>query len=104
MSDMGLLHYFLGLEVSQSTSGIKMVQTRYALDLLDRFQMTECKPIGSPLFSGVRLEDGVTTPLVDSTLYWQLVGSLLYLTHTRTDLSYAVSVVSRYMQEPHELH
>jgi hypothetical protein len=104
MSDMGLLHYFLGLEVSQSTSGIKMAQTKYALDLLDRFQMTECKPVGSPFLSGVRLEDGVTTPLVDNTLYRQLVGSLLYLTHTHPDLSYAVSVVSRYMQEPHELH
>ena len=104
MSDMGLLHYFLGLEVSQSTSGIKMAQTKYALDLHDRFQMTECKPSGSPFLSRVILEDGVTTPLVDNTLYRQLVGSLLYLTHTRPDLSYAVSVVSRYMQEPHELH
>eukprot|EP00253_Pinus_taeda_P032902 PITA_32902 len=33
-----------------------------------------------------------------------LVGSLLYLTHSRPDLSYAVGAVSRYMQEPHELH
>ena len=97
MSYMGLLHYFLGLEVSQSTSGIKMAQTKYALDLLDRFQMTECKPVGSPFLSKVRLGDGVTTPLVDNTLYRKLVGSLLYLTHTRPDLSYALSVVSRYM-------
>ena len=37
MSDMGLLHYFVHLEVSQSTSGIKMAQTKYVLDLLDRF-------------------------------------------------------------------
>jgi hypothetical protein len=51
-----------------------------------------------------RLEDGVTTPLVDNTLYRQLVGSLLYLTQTHPDLSYAVSVVSRYIQDPHELH
>jgi hypothetical protein len=54
MSDMGLLHYFLGLEVSQSTSGIKMAQTKYALDLLDRFQMTECKLVGSPFLYGVK--------------------------------------------------
>lgn len=69
MSDMGLLHYFLGFEVSQSTSGIKMTQTKYPLDLLDMFHMIECKPTGSPFLSGVRLEDGVTTPLVDNTLY-----------------------------------
>jgi hypothetical protein len=66
---MGLLHCFLGLEVSQSTLGIKMAQTKYALDLLDKFQMTECKVVDSPFLSGVRLEDGVTTPLVDNTLY-----------------------------------
>jgi hypothetical protein len=44
------------------------------------------------------------TPLVDNTLYRKLVGSLLYLTHSRPDLSYAVGIVSRFMQEPHELH
>jgi len=104
MTDMGLLHYFLGLEVSQSDSGIKMAQSKYALDLLTRFQMTDCKSAGSPFLSGVRMEDGVDTPLVDNTLYRQLVGSLLYLTHTRPDLSYAVGVVARFMQEPHELH
>ena len=66
--------------------------------------MTDCKPAPTPFLSGVRLEDGGDTPLVDSTLYRQLVGSLLYLTHSRPDLSYAVGAVSRYMQEPHELH
>jgi hypothetical protein len=41
---------------------------------------------------------------VDITLYRQLVGSLFYLTHSRPDLSYAVGAVSRFMQEPHDLH
>ena len=58
----------------------------------------------TPFLSGVKLEDGGDTPLVDCTRYRQLVGSLLYLTHSRLDLSYAIGVVSRYMQEPHELH
>lgn len=104
MADLGLLHYFLGLEVSQSSSGIKMAQCKYASDLLIHFQMIECKPATSPFLSGIRFEDACTTPLVDSTLYRQLVGSLLYLTHTRPDISYAVGVCSRYMKEPHELH
>eukprot|EP00253_Pinus_taeda_P029134 PITA_29134 len=52
--------------------------------------MTDCKPTPTPFLFGVRLEDGGDTPLVDSTLYRQLVGSLLYLTHSRPDLSYAV--------------
>jgi hypothetical protein len=66
--------------------------------------MTDCKSAPTPFLSGVKLEDGGETPLVDNTLYKQLVGSLLYLTHSRPDLSYAVGTVSRFMQEPHELH
>ena len=42
--------------------------------------------------------------MVDSTRYRELVGSLLYLTHTRPNISYVVGAVSRYMQEPHEPH
>jgi hypothetical protein len=104
MMDMGLLHFFLGLEISQDASGIKLSQAKYARDLLERFHMTDCKSAPTPFLSGVKLEDGGETPLVDSTLYRQLVGSLLYLTHSRPDLSYAVGAVSRFMQEPHELH
>jgi hypothetical protein len=97
MTNMGLLHFFLGLEISQDASGIKLSQAKYAQDLLERFHMTDCKSAPTPFLSGVKLEDGGETPLVDSTLYRQLVGSLLYLTHSKPDLSYAVGAVSRFM-------
>jgi hypothetical protein len=90
---MGLLHFFLGLEISQDASGIKLSHTKYAQDLLEIFHMTDCKSAPTPFLSRVKLEDGRETPLVDSTLYRQLVGSLLYLTHSRLDLSYAVGAV-----------
>jgi hypothetical protein len=104
MTDMGPLHFFLGLEISQDASGIKLSQAKYARDLLERFHIANCKSTSTPFLSGVKLEDGRETPMVDNTLYKQLVGSLLYLTHSRPDLSYAVGAVSRFMQEPHELH
>jgi hypothetical protein len=66
--------------------------------------MKDYKSAPTPFLSGVKLEDGGETPLVDITLYIHLVGILLYLTHSRPDLSYAVDIVSRFMQEPHELH
>jgi hypothetical protein len=69
----------------------------YAPDLLERFQMTDYKPALTPFLSGVKLEDGGDTPLVENTLYRQLVGSFLYLTHSRTYLFYAVVAVSRFM-------
>jgi hypothetical protein len=102
--DMGPLHFFLGLEISQDASGIKLSQAKYAQYLLERFHMTNCKSTPTPFLSGFKLEDGRETPLVDNTLYGKLVGSLLYITHTKPYLSYVVGTISRFMQESHELH
>jgi hypothetical protein len=104
MMDMGPLHFFLGLEISQDASGIKLSQANYARDLLEIFHMIDYKSAPNPFLSGVRIEDGGDTPLVDNTLYIQLVGSLLYLKHSITNLSYAFGAVSKFMQESHELH
>jgi hypothetical protein len=67
--NMGPLHFFLGLEISQDVSGIKLSQAKYARDLLERFHMIDCKSAPTPFLSGVKLEDGRETPLVDNTLY-----------------------------------
>ena len=66
--------------------------------------MEDCKPAPSPFQSGVKIYATCTSPKVDATLYRQLVGSLLYLTHSRLDLSFSVGLVARYMQTPHESH
>jgi hypothetical protein len=104
MMDMGLLHLFLGLEISQDASSIKLSQAKYARDILERFHMIDCKSTPTPFLSGVKLEDGGETPLVDKTLYKKLVGILLYITHSILDLSYVVGAVFRFMHESHELH
>ena len=66
--------------------------------------MEECKPTPSPFQSGVKLALTCTTPEVDATLYHQLVGKLLYLTHTRPDLSFFIGLVAWFMHQPHESH
>ena len=104
MTDLGYLHYFLGLQVLLSKEGISLSQSKYACDLLRRFHMEDCKPTPSPFQSGVKLSLTCTSPEVDATLYHQLVGSLLYLTHSRLDISFVVGLVARYMQHPHESH
>ena len=67
--------------------------------------MKYCKPSKTPLLSGVKLEEAGSSPMtmVNNALYRQLIGCLLYLTHSRPDLYYVVSVNSRYMDLPHEI-
>ena len=100
MIDLGLLKQFIGLEVSQKNSGIMISQSRYSLDILIRFHMEDCKETPFPFLSGIGLEEGGSTSLVDNTLFRQLIDNLLYLTHSRPDISYCVSAAARYMQEP----
>eukprot|EP00253_Pinus_taeda_P019427 PITA_19427 len=62
------------------------------------------KPAPSPFWSGVKLSVTCTSTEVDATLYRQLVGKKLYLTHTHPDLSFVVGLIARFMHKPHESH
>ena len=104
MTDLGLLRQFLGLEIEKNGKGIMMTQTKYASDLMNKFNMAECKEAKSPFLSGIKLHEFGNSPLVDITLYKQLVGSFLYLTHTRPDLYYDVSVLEINIHQPHVFH
>ena len=66
--------------------------------------MVECKAATFPFLLKISLEDGESTPLVDSALYWKLIGSLLYLIDSRNDIYYAMNFLSRHMQQSHDLH
>ena len=94
MTDLGFFHYFLGLKVLQTNEGIFLSLSKYACDILSLFHMDDYKPTPSPFQSGVKLTATCTSPEVDATLSRQLVGSLLYLTHTHPDLSFVVGLVS----------
>jgi hypothetical protein len=104
MTDLGELHYFLGIEVWQKEDSIFMSQAKYTWDILKKFNMLSCKPATTPLEVGLKLYGHDDSNPVDVTLYRQLVGSLIYLTTTRPDISFAVNMVSRFMSEPKELH
>lgn len=91
------MRYFLGIEVKQLENGIFISQKKYARDILKRFQMEECNVILNPIIPGFQILKDGNGVKVESTFYKQLVGSLIYLTSTRLDLMYAVSLISRYM-------
>ena len=90
MTDLGLLKQFLGLEIEKYEQGIKAIQKIHAVDILLNFKMDECKETNLPFLSGIKLGEFGESPLVDNSLYRQPVGSLLYITHSRTDLVYVV--------------
>ncbi|XP_031287932.1 secreted RxLR effector protein 161-like [Pistacia vera] len=66
--------------------------------------MKDCNPVNTPSEFGVNLNKDNGGKKVDNTLYKQIVGSLMYLTATRPDIMHAVSVISRYMECPTEIH
>ena len=90
MKDLGLLHYFLGLEIWQREGELFVSQGKHVREILEKFHMQGCKPIDTPLPRNWRKEDAISTELLDATVYRQLVGSLMYSVNTRPDICYAV--------------
>ncbi|KAM3407194.1 hypothetical protein ACQJBY_000937 [Aegilops geniculata] len=103
VKDLGQLKYFLGIEIARSPKGIVLSQRKYALDLLSDTGMLGCRPASTPIDQNHKLCAESGEP-VDKEKYQRLVGRLIYLCHTRPDISYAVSVVSRYMHDPRSGH
>ncbi|KAG6385530.1 hypothetical protein SASPL_154366 [Salvia splendens] len=102
--DLGLLCFFLGLDVKQSKDGIFVCQEKHATDLLRKFHMSNCEIAATPMNVNEKLQRVDGTEHADGTIYRSLVGGLNYLTHTRPDIACPVSVVSRYMHNPTKQH
>ena len=104
MKDLGLMHYFLGLEVWQQKGEIFLGQGRYATETLKRFKMEDCRPMATPMITNWKKIDTSEDDEADPTLYRQLIGSLMYLVNTRPDICYAVNTLSQFMVEPRRAH
>jgi hypothetical protein len=104
MSDLGLLHYYLSIEMKQSVSGNSLSQGAYMMKILERSDMTGCNPCHIPMETRLKMRKQSTQPLVDATAYRSIVRSLRYLVNTRPDLAFAVGYVSHFLVEPREDH
>ncbi|BBG99537.1 ABC-2 type transporter family protein, partial [Prunus dulcis] len=104
MKDLGGLKYFLGIEVARSQQGIFLSQRKYVLDLLTDTGMLDCKPADTPIVQNHHLGEYPDQVPTNKERYQRLVGRLIYLSHTRPDIAYAVSVVSQFMHSPSEDH
>ncbi|XP_042374969.1 uncharacterized mitochondrial protein AtMg00810-like [Zingiber officinale] len=104
MTDIGLMAYYLGIEVNQREDGSFISQAGYAREILKKFRMDNNKSINTPVECGVKLSKHDEEEKVDPTFFKSLVGSLRYLTCTRSDILYAVGLVCRYMEDPTTTH
>ncbi|RVW71043.1 Retrovirus-related Pol polyprotein from transposon RE1 [Vitis vinifera] len=104
IKDLGNLKYFLGMEIARSKKGIAVSQRKYVLDLLNETGMLGCKPAETPMDTTVKLEESDGSAPVDKGRYQRLVGKLIYLSHTRPNIGFSVSVVSQFMNNPTEKH
>ncbi|XP_065632262.1 uncharacterized mitochondrial protein AtMg00810-like [Quercus suber] len=90
MKDIGHLSYFLGLEITYSTDGLYISQAKYAFELLSRAGLTDSMTVDTPVELNAHLTPSGGKPLSNPSLYRHLIGSLVYLTVTRPEISYAV--------------
>ncbi|RVW46099.1 putative mitochondrial protein [Vitis vinifera] len=103
LDDLGQIHYFLGIEISQTSNGLHLSQSHYALTILERASIVNYKPMSTPLKAKTKTSSNDVL-LEDPSYFRGLVGALQYLTLTRPDLSYYVNSASQFMHVPIVVH
>lgn len=90
MKDLGPLSYFLGIAVSRHAGGLFLSQKKYAEEIIERANMSSCRPSATPVDTNAKLAHDSGPPISDPSHFRSLAGALQYLTFTRPDISYAV--------------
>ncbi|RVX07779.1 Retrovirus-related Pol polyprotein from transposon RE1 [Vitis vinifera] len=104
MSMVGELTYFLGFQVKQLKDGIFLSQSKYARELVKKFGLELTKHFRTPLPTNLKLSKDESEKRVEETLYRSMIGSLLYLTTSRLDITFSVGMCARYQTCPKESH
>jgi len=104
MSDLGLLSYYLGIEVKQGADGIFLCQSGYAGKVLERCGLASCNASATPMETRLKLSKSSPEEKVNATEFRRVIGALRYLLHTRPDLAFSVGYLSRFMEDPREDH
>nr|GEY47821.1 uncharacterized mitochondrial protein AtMg00810-like [Tanacetum cinerariifolium] len=104
MSTMGKILFFLGLQISQSLKGIFINQSKYALELLKKYDFESCDPVDTIMVEKSKLDEDKEGKAIDPLHYRGMIGTLLYLTASRPDLQFAICMCARYQARPNEKH
>jgi hypothetical protein len=104
MSMMGELTFFLGIQVKQTKQGTFVQQAKYTKDLMKKFNMAELKLVSTPMSSATSFGPDEDGEAVHQREYRSMIGSLLYLTATRSDIQFAMGLCVRFQSSPHSSH
>jgi hypothetical protein len=104
ISLMGELTFFLDIEVKQMKQDNFVYQAKYTKDLMKKFNMAEVKPMSTPMSTTTTLDPDENGKAVDQREYRSMIGSLLYLTMTRSDIQFTVCLCARFQASPHSSH
>ena len=94
----------MGCLIRQQDSGLFLSQPKYAKNLMKKFGLESASSVRTPMGPNVKLTVDMLGKSVDSSLYRGTIGSLLYLTASRPDISYSVGVCARYQASPKKFH
>jgi len=104
MKDLGIMHYYLGLEFWHKSGKIYLGQGKYVIKILQKFGMMDSKPMMTPMITNLKKLRSSYSSLFDPTCYRQFIGSLMYLVNTRPDICFAINVLSQFQTEPKHDH
>ncbi|GJW64629.1 retrovirus-related pol polyprotein from transposon TNT 1-94 [Tanacetum coccineum] len=104
MSMIGQMSFFLGLQISQNPRGIFINQSKYANEILKKFDIHKSDPVDTPMVDRTKLDEDLSGIPVDPTRYRGMVGCLMYVTASRPDLVFAVCMCARYQSKPTKKH
>nr|GEX93172.1 uncharacterized mitochondrial protein AtMg00810-like [Tanacetum cinerariifolium] len=104
MSMMGQMSFFLGLQIYQCPRGIFINQSKYAYEIVKKYGMLSSDTGDTPLVEKSKLDEDLQGKPVDATLYRGMIESLMYLTSSRPDLTYAVCLCAWYQAKPTKKH
>ena len=99
-----MMHCFLGMEVWQSADGIFLGQGKYAVEILKRFRMLDCKEKATHMEYNFKLLSDASSETIDATMYRQMIGSLTYLTNMRPYIFFLVNTLIHFLKDQRHVH
>ncbi|KAJ4760135.1 hypothetical protein LUZ62_070510 [Rhynchospora pubera] len=100
LKDLGDLHFFLGIQITKTPTGIHLNQSKYIYDILHKANMIHAKHSPTPMSTSSSLSKDDSTPFDNPQLFRSIIGALQYATLTRPDITFAVNKISQFMQNP----